>query len=106
MTERIYYTTILEVTYDERTIHLIMSIKYKVIVEDPGSPNQNTPHSMSLVLCETLSYITNKRKRRPQTTICKNKIQRQVYQCILYRNLVVLIPRQNRFKTFPHISGL
>ena len=53
-----------------------------------------------------LSDITNTLQRHPYNTIYNNIIQLQVPECILYRNLVVLIPLQNMFKIFPQISGL
>ena len=45
---------ILGVTDDEGEIQLLMNIKYTVIVEYPVLLIQNTPHSMSLILCETI----------------------------------------------------
>ena len=45
----IEYNTILDVTDDEGAIHLIINMKYTVIVSEPVSPIQNTPHSKSLV---------------------------------------------------------
>ena len=53
MTERLDYNTILEVTDDEREIHLLLNLKYIVIVVDPVSPIRNTPHSMSLLFYKT-----------------------------------------------------
>ena len=53
MTEIIEYNTIVEVAYYEGSILLLINLKFTVIVSDPGSPIQNTPHSMSLVLCKT-----------------------------------------------------
>ena len=53
MTESIDYNTILEVTDNEGEIHLLISLKCTVIVEDPSSPILNTPHSTSHVFCDT-----------------------------------------------------
>ena len=50
-----------------------------------------------------LSDITNTRQRRPRNTIYIEIMQLQIYQCILYRNLMVLIPSQIMFKMFTHI---
>ena len=50
---RIYSYTILEFTDDEGEVHSLIGIKYTVIVADTGSPIITTPHSTSLVLCET-----------------------------------------------------
>ena len=54
ITERIEYYKILKITDDEGEIYLLKNIKYTVIVAYPGSPIRNTPHSMSLVFCETI----------------------------------------------------
>ena len=43
----------LEVTDDEGSIHLLICIKYTFIVADIGSSVLTTPHSVSLLLCET-----------------------------------------------------
>ena len=52
-TERIKFTTILGVTYDEGVIRLIINLKCMVIVVDTGSPFQTTPHSTGLDFYET-----------------------------------------------------
>ena len=44
ITEGIEYYNILELTDDEGSIHLIINIRYTVIVVDPNSPIRNTPH--------------------------------------------------------------
>ena len=44
---------ILEVTDDEGEVHLLVGIKYIVIVTEPRSSIRNMTHSTSLVLCET-----------------------------------------------------
>ena len=54
MTVSIESNTILEVTDDEVATHLLINVKYIVIVAEPAPPIQNTPHSTSLVLCETI----------------------------------------------------
>ena len=53
MTEIIESNKILEFTNDEGAIHLLISLKCTVIVEDPSSPILNTPHSTSHVFCDT-----------------------------------------------------
>ena len=50
--------------------------------------------------------IANARQRRPQTNISNKTMQFQVFQFILYIDRVVLIPQQNMFTLFPHISEL
>ena len=57
MNENIESNAILEGTDDEVSIHLLINIKYIVIVTDPGSPIRNMPHSTSLVFCETNALI-------------------------------------------------
>ena len=42
-----------EVTNDEGAIHLLLNLKYTMIVADPGPPFRNTTHYTSLVFCET-----------------------------------------------------
>ena len=54
MTERIESNTSLDVADDEGSIHLLINLKYTVIVTDPRSPIKNTPHYMILVFCETI----------------------------------------------------
>ena len=95
MNENIESNTILGVIDDEGAIHLLLNIKYKVIVEDPKPPILNTPHYTSLVLCKKMSETPNTRQRWPQITIYNKTTQRQVSKCSLYRNFVVLIPPQN-----------
>ena len=53
MNERIEFNNILKVADIEGLIHLLINIKFKVIVEDPGSPTRNIPHSPCLILCKT-----------------------------------------------------
>ena len=53
MTEGVESNKLLEVTDDEWTIHLLINLKYTVVVADNGYPMQNTPHYTSLVFCET-----------------------------------------------------
>ena len=53
MTERLDSNTILEGADDELGIKVILNLKYTVIVVEPVSPIWNTPHSKSLVFCET-----------------------------------------------------
>ena len=55
---------------------------------------------------KSIPYILNKIQRLSHTTISNKIIQLQVFQCILYINLLVLIPPQNMFKVFLHISGI
>ena len=43
----------MEVTDDEVSTHLLIIIKFIVIVEDPGSPIKNKPYYKSRVLRET-----------------------------------------------------
>ena len=43
---------------------------------------------------------------KSHTTSYNNIVLLNLYQCIFYRNLVVLILPQNMFKIFPHIVGL
>ena len=52
ITYRIEYNKILEGTDDEVRIHLLIDIKCAVIVVEPVSPIQNTPHFMRLFFCE------------------------------------------------------
>ena len=51
--ERIEYWKFLEVTDDEGAIQSLMGIKYTVLLANTGSPILNTPHSTSIVFCET-----------------------------------------------------
>ena len=54
MTEGIKSNKILEVSYDKVLTQLVINIKFiMVVVLDTGFPFQHTPHSTSLVLCET-----------------------------------------------------
>ena len=53
MTESIDYNKLLEIADDELAIHLLINLKYIVIVADPRSPIRNMPHSTNLVFCET-----------------------------------------------------
>ena len=55
----------MEVTDDEVGIHLLIGIKYKVIVADTGSPILNIPHSTSLVFCETKVPIQDRGGHTP-----------------------------------------
>ena len=54
MTKRIDFNTIFEVTDSEGTIHLLINTKYTVIFAELVYPIWNTPHSMRLLLCETI----------------------------------------------------
>ena len=45
--------TVLEVTNDRGEIHLLINLKYTVMVADDGSPILTTPYSTRLVFCET-----------------------------------------------------
>ena len=54
MTENIEYNTILEVTDYKIAVHLLINLKYAVILENTISPIQNTPHPMSLVFYKTI----------------------------------------------------
>ena len=89
----------MEVTDDEREIHLFIGIKYKVIVADTGSPVITTPNCKGLVLCETKVPIQYRGGHTPLS------ITRQgifMYLNLFYTAvLVVLIPPQNMFKMFP-----
>ena len=51
--ERIGSNNILEVTDDKGVIHLLINLKFILIVLEYGSPFQNVPHYTSLVFCET-----------------------------------------------------
>ena len=53
ITESIYSCKILEVTDDDGAIHLLIGLKYTVIMADTGSPVLTKPHFISLALCET-----------------------------------------------------
>ena len=53
LTEIISSCTVLEVTDDEGEIHLLINIKYTVIVAGTVTPILTMPHFTSLVLCET-----------------------------------------------------
>ena len=50
MTERIYSNTVLEVTDDKGLIHLLINLKFIVIVVDPDSPFQNIQHFARFLL--------------------------------------------------------
>ena len=52
ITEIVEYNTILEVTDDYGSIHLLINIKCTLTVVDPGFPIWNKPHSTSLFFCE------------------------------------------------------
>ena len=47
----------LEVTDDEGAIHLLIGLKYTMIVADTGSPILNMPHFTRPVFCETKDPI-------------------------------------------------
>ena len=53
MTENIKSNTISEAPDDKVIIHLLIHIKFAVIVVYPILPFINTPHYISLVLCQT-----------------------------------------------------
>ena len=53
ITKRIESYKVLDVTDNELAIHLLLNIKYTVIVADTGSPILTNPDSTSLVFCET-----------------------------------------------------
>ena len=105
MTERIYSNKILENNYDEREIHLLIHLKYTVILADPKSPFKICHITRALSSMKPLSEILYARQLWPQTTIANNKIQLHVSQCILYIILVVLIPPQICFKIFHRFQG-
>ena len=67
ITERVESYKIMEVTDYEGEIHLIIGIKYKVIVADTGIPILTTPHSTSFVLCETRVPIQYRGVHTPQS---------------------------------------
>ena len=50
----------LEVTDDEGAIHLLIGIKYIVVVVDTGNPVLTTPHATSLVSYETKVTIEDR----------------------------------------------
>ena len=52
-TERIDSYKVLEVTDDEGAIHLLIGLKFTVIVKNPSSSILNMPYSKSLVFYET-----------------------------------------------------
>ena len=81
-----------------------MGLKYTVIVTDNGSPILTTPHSKSLVFYETKDEIQGRGKHTLISLTIEGRI---MYINLFYTSiLVVLIPPQNMFKMFPHISGL
>ena len=51
LNESIYSYTVLEVAGDEGAIHLLINIRYTVIVVDAGSPILTTPYSGILFFC-------------------------------------------------------
>ena len=51
ITERIESCKNLDITDDEVAIHLLVGLKYTVIVTYIGSPIITMPHSTSLVFC-------------------------------------------------------
>ena len=53
MTERIESYKVVEVTDDEGAIHLLINIKYTLIVAGTVPPILTMPYSMRLVFCET-----------------------------------------------------
>ena len=50
----------MEVTDDEGAIHLLIGIKYIVVVVDTGNPVLTTPHATSLVSYETKVTIEDR----------------------------------------------
>ena len=100
----IKYCKILEVTDDEGAINFLIRLKYIAIVADTGSPILTTPHSTSLVFCETKVPIQDRGEHTPLSITRKGIF---MYPNLFYTAiLVVLIPPQNMFKMFPYISGL
>ena len=65
ITERIESCKMLEVNDDEGEIHLLVGIKYTVIVADTTPPIITTPHSTSLVFCETRVPIQERSDHTP-----------------------------------------
>ena len=54
ITESINYNTILEVNDENGEIYLLINLKYvTVVVADTAPPFKSTPHSTSIVFCET-----------------------------------------------------
>ena len=53
MNENIESNATLEVNDGEGAVHLLIKLKYTLIVTDPGYHIQNMPHYTSLVFCET-----------------------------------------------------
>ena len=104
ITERIESCKILEFTDDEGSIHWLIGLKCTVIVADTGSPIPNNPHSVSLVFCETKVPIQVRVNHTPRSLKRQGSFR---YLHLFYTEiLVVLIPIQNMFKMFPHISVL
>ena len=54
ITKCIESNSIVEVTDDKGSIHLLIDIIFAAIVEEIGSPIRNMPHSTSLVFFETI----------------------------------------------------
>ena len=81
---------ILDVTDDEGEIHLLIGIKYTLIVADTVSPIPTTPHSTSLVLCETKVPIQDRGGHTPLSLTGQGRLMYQNF--ILYSSLGDLNP--------------
>ena len=106
MTEMIESNAILEVTDDEGAINLLISLKCTVIVADPGHPFEihHTPQATSSA--KPRSKRTNKRQRRPQTTIIKKIMQLHASQGFNTEIWWFSSHPQNMFKMIPQFSEL
>ena len=96
----------MEVIDYEGEIKLLFNLKYIVIVVEPASPNQNTPHYTELVFCETIVWYYQHNTEAATYNYFLHYNAASGLSIYFYRNLVVLIPPQNMFKMCPHISGL
>ena len=95
------------VTDDEGAIHLLINLKYTVIVADTGSLILTTPHSTSLVFCENNVRDTQYKTEAATYHYLQQDSAASCISIYFYTAvLVFLIPPQNILKMFPHILGL
>ena len=96
--------TNLEVTDDEEEIHLLIGIKYTVIVADTASPIITTPYSTIIVFCEPNIPIQDIGGHTPLSLTRQGILMHlKLFYMVI---LVFLISPQNMFQMFPQISGL
>ena len=78
-----------------------------MIVAYTESPTLTTPHSNSLVLCET-NFRDHQYKKEvdPDQYLQQYSAAFCISIYFIHQFLVFLIPPQNMFKMFPQISGL